>query len=165
MCIRDSDVPADAGGEMAARFRFTAEPMGAQRSTTGIAASGEVEDYVLGAIGNYTFNDVNENGLQDTADTALAGVIVNLLDNTGSPVLDAAGNPITTVSDSVGSYEFHGLPDGQYQIQFIAPAGLQLTSQNGANNGTDSDADPITCLLYTSPSPRDATLSRMPSSA
>ena len=26
-------------------------------------------------------------------------------------------------------------------------------------------ANPITCLLYTSPSPRDATLSRMPSSA
>ena len=25
--------------------------------------------------------------------------------------------------------------------------------------------DPYTCLLYTSPSPRDATLSRMPSSA
>ena len=29
----------------------------------------------------------------------------------------------------------------------------------------DSLADIITCLLYTSPSPRDATLSRMPSSA
>ena len=26
-------------------------------------------------------------------------------------------------------------------------------------------ADPATCLLYTSPSPRDATLARMPSSA
>ena len=38
------------------------------------------------------------------------------------------------------------------------------------NGGTiaDSDSDPIDqdcCLLYTSPSPRDATLSRMPSSA
>ena len=29
----------------------------------------------------------------------------------------------------------------------------------------DSDDDDDTCLLYTSPSPRDATLSRMPSSA
>ena len=28
-----------------------------------------------------------------------------------------------------------------------------------------SGVDPISCLLYTSPSPRDATLSRMPSSA
>ena len=31
-------------------------------------------------------------------------------------------------------------------------------------NGFDA-AQPISCLLYTSPSPRDATLSRMPSSA
>ena len=34
-----------------------------------------------------------------------------------------------------------------------------------ALSGTDSDGDALTCLLYTSPSPRDATLSRMPSSA
>ena len=40
-----------------------------------------------------------------------------------------------------------------------------------ANSGGDSDGDGICddqdncCLLYTSPSPRDATLSRMPSSA
>ena len=34
------------------------------------------------------------------------------------------------------------------------------------DTGTISVADtPVTCLLYTSPSPRDATLSRMPSSA
>ena len=31
--------------------------------------------------------------------------------------------------------------------------------------GTDKDINIHTCLLYTSPSPRDATLSRMPSSA
>ena len=29
----------------------------------------------------------------------------------------------------------------------------------------DKEGDSISCLLYTSPSPRDATLSRMPSSA
>ena len=37
-----------------------------------------------------------------------------------------------------------------------------------ANPDTTYEADPVndlTCLLYTSPSPRDATLSRMPSSA
>ena len=32
-------------------------------------------------------------------------------------------------------------------------------------NGNKSQASKIFCLLYTSPSPRDATLSRMPSSA
>ena len=33
------------------------------------------------------------------------------------------------------------------------------------NQASGQDADTNTCLLYTSPSPRDATLSRMPSSA
>ena len=32
-------------------------------------------------------------------------------------------------------------------------------------NGLDTATNPGDCLLYTSPSPRDATLSRMPSSA
>ena len=32
-------------------------------------------------------------------------------------------------------------------------------------NGTELDGRPIVCLLYTSPSPRDRTRSRMPSSA
>ena len=38
----------------------------------------------------------------------------------------------------------------------------------GLDNGEQSELanlQPLVCLLYTSPSPRDATLSRMPSSA
>ena len=35
----------------------------------------------------------------------------------------------------------------------------------GAGTGTNFAFYPDSCLLYTSPSPRDATLSRMPSSA
>ena len=38
-------------------------------------------------------------------------------------------------------------------------------SKPGAMRGSDSVGVSIVCLLYTSPSPRDATLSRMPSSA
>ena len=50
----------------------------------------------------------------------------------------------------------------------LLPAGLTPTALNGAI--TQGTYDPATglwtiCLLYTSPSPRDATLSRMPSSA
>ena len=33
------------------------------------------------------------------------------------------------------------------------------------DHAMEVDVDAISCLLYTSPSPRDATLSRMPSSA
>ena len=40
-----------------------------------------------------------------------------------------------------------------------------LTSASGVAVDVSSYGACITCLLYTSPSPRDATLSRMPSSA
>ena len=36
---------------------------------------------------------------------------------------------------------------------------------NGIEDCSDSSDEDVICLLYTSPSPRDATLSRMPSSA
>ena len=38
-------------------------------------------------------------------------------------------------------------------------------NSNGFSLGTDDMVNASSCLLYTSPSPRDATLSRMPSSA
>ena len=43
-----------------------------------------------------------------------------------------------------------------------------MTAKTGLRNWEDNwkgQGDITTCLLYTSPSPRDATLSRMPSSA
>ena len=44
---------------------------------------------------------------------------------------------------------------------------LDLTLTDGVGVNVEEDVATITydCLLYTSPSPRDATLSRMPSSA
>ena len=47
----------------------------------------------------------------------------------------------------------------------IATASIYLDSFSNASNVSISSQDVSACLLYTSPSPRDATLSRMPSSA
>ena len=53
------------------------------------------------------------------------------------------------------SYNGEGFPEKGWMVQNGA-----LTLLDKSQGG-----DIITCLLYTSPSPRDATLSRMPSSA
>ena len=45
----------------------------------------------------------------------------------------------------------------------FSPSTGNNVSGNGSQGDYDGNAD--SCLLYTSPSPRDATLSRMPSSA
>jgi len=44
----------------------------------------------------------------------------------------------------------------------IVLIGASCGEENGEENGEEEEK---VCLLYTSPSPRDATLSRMPSSA
>ena len=43
--------------------------------------------------------------------------------------------------------------------------GILTLNENTEDADGDGSPDGDTCLLYTSPSPRDATLSRMPSSA
>ena len=65
---------------------------------------------------------------------------------------------VRTRRDSKAGFSFIELNDGSSQgnIQIVAPG--ELTNY-------ESDVKALTCLLYTSPSPRDATLSRMPSSA
>ena len=69
------------------------------------------------------------------------------------------------------SYQWSGnIPSDDVQDALNIPAGsynIFITDANGCTtfiNGINI-SQPGPCLLYTSPSPRDATLSRMPSSA
>ena len=61
-----------------------------------------------------------------------------------------ANNPLKFTADS-GTTEY--------------TSGITLTGTQGQSGASLEFIVPSNCLLYTSPSPRDATLSRMPSSA
>ncbi|HBO45342.1 MAG TPA: hypothetical protein DD670_15715 [Planctomycetaceae bacterium] len=74
---------------------------------------------ITGAV----FVDVNQNGLYDANESAVDGVLVELLDEFGSPVLDNLGDPITAVTEG-GFYLFEDLPAGTYQIREDQPTGL-----------------------------------------
>ena len=56
-------------------------------------------------------------------------------------------------------------PEIRTREQAMSLKGKQLFVPRSALPDPDDDDFYYTCLLYTSPSPRDATLSRMPSSA
>ena len=59
-------------------------------------------------------------------------------------------------------------PQGEDQLDIEAQYDSEWESENESDNGEEEEEEDGTayaCLLYTSPSPRDATLSRMPSSA
>ncbi|WP_165358907.1 SdrD B-like domain-containing protein [Spirosoma sordidisoli] len=97
--------------------------------------------YVLTAsLGNFVFEDVNANGLQEPADKPIPGVTVSLL-NSGTLVA-------STTTNASGLYSFTGLTPGlPYSVSFTAPAGFTATSQNtGSDDALDSDGAPATGL-------------------
>jgi hypothetical protein len=94
-----------------------------------------------GSIGDFVWNDLNQDGLQDAGEPGISGVIVRLL--------NAATNAVvaTTTSDAAGKYIFNDLPAGNYLVDFITPAGFTTTSRLNTNveaSATDSDVDPVT---------------------
>ena len=67
--------------------------------------------------------------------------------------------------------EYHSYETMKLRMQRLAEENPDIFEfHEGLNGGTNARGEEVTadaydCLLYTSPSPRDATLSRMPSSA
>ncbi|HEX2552350.1 MAG TPA: SdrD B-like domain-containing protein, partial [Microvirga sp.] len=85
------------------------------------------------SLGNRVWEDTNGNGIQD-GEPGIAGATVRLL--------DANGNTIATrTTDTNGNYSFTGLIPGDYQVEFVTPAGYTPTGQNtGSDDEADSDA-------------------------
>jgi len=140
--INISSVPQDANGQMHSRFRLSSEQ---GLEFFGPAPDGEVEDYVLGAIGDFVWVDADGDGIQDFGELGLPDVTIHLLDSGYSPVLDANTNPIITTTNASGFYEFPGLPPDEYCLEFVLPSGYTFSSQDqGGDENIDSDADPST---------------------
>ncbi len=90
-------------------------------------------------VGNFVWNDLNENGIQDASESGINGVNVSL---TGISDAGVEVNRSTTTSNN-GGYIFDGLPAGEYKITFERPSGFKASNANvGANDSVDSDADP-----------------------
>ena len=98
--------------------------------------------YIAGAnpssIGDRVWYDTNDNGLQDSGEPGIPGVVVQLYDKFGQLLA-------TTTTDPSGAYQFTGLAAGQYTVGFVAPSGYAFSPQDvGLDDTVDSDADPVT---------------------
>jgi hypothetical protein len=69
--------------------------------------------------------DVNENELYDANEPGIDGVLIELLDESGAPVLDDQGAPIRTTTSGGGFYLFEDLDPGIYQVFENHPTGVQ----------------------------------------
>ena len=110
----------------------------------------------VGAIGNFVWEDLNENGIQDPGEQGIDGVTVALADTDGNLLA-------TTVTASNGFYQFTELETGSY-IVTVDTASPPLTGYlpspvgaPGSTPETDSDASPRTVVL-TDSDPSDQTI-------
>ena len=109
-------------------------------STTDLTWDFGIKSTTRGSIGDFVWNDVNGNGIQDAGEAGIAGVTVTLYDNANNPVA-------TTITDANGFYTFSNVLPGTYSVGFSTiPASSNFTTQNAAGStaANNSDVDPAT---------------------
>ena len=85
-------------------------------------------------IGDYVWNDLDRDGIQDGNETGVSGVTVNLLDANG-------GQLQTTQTNVDGFYSFEGLDGGDYIVEFVAPTDFSFSPQGQGTASSGSDAN------------------------
>jgi protocatechuate 3,4-dioxygenase beta subunit len=90
------------------------------------------------SLGDFVWNDVNKNGIQDAGEAGISGVTVNLY-NSSSTLVG------TTTTDANGAYSFTNLTPGTYSVGFVAPSGYTISAQSqGSDTTKDSNPNPST---------------------
>jgi hypothetical protein len=89
---------------------------------------------LLGSIGDFVWNDANDNGVQDADEVGIADVTVNLYEGAGNLLA-------STVTDADGHYRFGGLVPGDYVVEFVLPTTAWEFSpaDQGSDDALDSD--------------------------
>ena len=191
MCIRDSDLPESTTPTYSVLANRTSCPEGEfiiYTINTRNVVNGTILYYTLTGTG-ITSDDIvggdltgsviiNNNSGKVTVGIEEDGVVEEeevlrfTLNGTGQAV-DVL---ITTTDDGTGDDDLGDFDEGEgetpentyedFRVPTVDP-GKVITDPGGGiiEIPVDDPGDPWACLLYTSPSPRDATLSRMPSSA
>lgn len=124
--------------------------------------SGDVDNtldagfYPGGSLGDYVWEDLDGNGIQDVGEPSVPGVTVTLY-------LSGTGQISATVTAADGSYTFDGLESGTYTMTFTSPVGYEIIDQTDAGNNdvADSDADSTTGqtgLIDLAPNEHDPTI-------
>ena len=81
-------------------------------------------------ISGTVWHDNNKNGIMEPSEEKLSNIIVELLYEDGSPVLDSSNTPITAKTDENGKYIFNSLNKNNYLIKINTNNYYSVTVKN-----------------------------------
>ena len=87
------------------------------------SGSANFGDQEQGTLSGVVFNDLNGNGLQDSGEAGMGGIVVTLLDSKGSTVQ-------AEVTSGNGTYCFSSVSPGPYKVEETDPEGYSSTTNN-----------------------------------
>ncbi|MBO5476662.1 MAG: hypothetical protein J6A15_02780 [Clostridia bacterium] len=116
--------------------------------TTEIVSSTCFASVVARKIEGTVWYDKNINGLMDEDETKISGAMVTIINSDGTEVVDALGNPLTTiVTDENGYYSFEKLLEGTYNIkvtlqdEYVEFTDTLVGKDPAINSHVDSDGN------------------------
>jgi hypothetical protein len=136
-------------GNVSSFVGFATLPIATGSHRVGLTPGGVVSGIDFGnfqgaTVGDRVWQDLNQNGLQDSGEPGFAGINVHLVclgpDNTpytaDDLIIDSA------MTNGTGIYGFANVSPGTYYLDFVAPTGYQFTLQDqGGDDTIDSDAN------------------------
>ena len=97
----------------------------------------DAEVVLYASLGDYVWEDMDADGVQDANESGIGNVTVNLLNASGSQI-------DSTTTDPNGAYSFDNLVPGDYIVEFVLPTGYNFSPKDQGNDDADSDADTST---------------------
>lgn len=112
----------------------------AASSTVRSVVQAPFEVYVpTSTIGDFVWNDLNMNGIQDEGEPGLPGITVNLYDCADTGMI------ASTTTDDMGHYMFDSVETGEYLVEVVAPEYWAFSPMDqGDDDALDSDVNPET---------------------
>lgn len=87
-------------------------------------------------IGNFVWNDLDEDGKQDANEPGFANVMVQLWNSEKTNLLDSA------TTNASGKYKLTVPESGSYRVRVILPSGMAFTAKDRGSDTQDSDINP-----------------------
>ncbi|MCK5921861.1 MAG: hypothetical protein KAG66_13025, partial [Methylococcales bacterium] len=151
-CVQFSDLPSDhtiSTQNVGADDTIDSDADTSTAQIQNITLTADDPDEDLGLVpvfelGNYIWEDTNNDGIQDAIEAGINGLDVELFDNATctAPAIETTTTLTGGPGNADGFYEFTELPAGDYCVQLVTiPTGYAVSPANTTGDTADSDAD------------------------